>query len=153
MTETPRTDDGGVASGLAPGLWRRLAALAYDLLLLTAIVFVFTFVVVAARGGTPVGPGTWWFTLSLMGIGGLFFIWFWTHGGQTLGMRAWQLRVLDRHGNALGWKVALRRYLAALVSALPAGLGFWWAWLDRDKLCWHDRWTGTRLIRVKRRAG
>ena len=33
----------------------------------------------------------------------------------------------------------------------PAGLGFFRAWLDRDRLTWHDRASGTRLIRETKR--
>jgi uncharacterized RDD family membrane protein YckC len=128
-----------------PGLARRLAALAYDLLLLGAAWFVFTLIVLFARGGRAIEPGTWWFAPSLVAVAAGFFVWFWTHGGQTLGMRAWRLRVVGPGGRAISWKRGAGRFFAALVSALPAGLGFWWALVDRDGLCWHDRWTGTRL--------
>jgi uncharacterized RDD family membrane protein YckC len=131
----------------APGFLRRLAALCYDLLLLAAVLFVVTLVVLFARGGREVSPGTWWFELTLVAVSAVFFIWFWTHGGQTLGMRAWQLRVVDRHGRPIGLKRAIGRYFAAVVSALPAGMGFWWSLVDREKLCWHDRWSGTKLVR------
>ncbi|HVJ28700.1 MAG TPA: RDD family protein, partial [Gammaproteobacteria bacterium] len=70
-------------------VWRRLAALCYDLLLLTALVFSFTLLVLAVRLGAPVPPGTWWFPSSLLAIAMAFFCGFWVHGGQTLGMRAW----------------------------------------------------------------
>jgi uncharacterized RDD family membrane protein YckC len=129
-----------------PGLARRLAALAYDLLLLAAVLFVFTLLVLFARGGRAIVPGTWWFELSLIGISAVFFVWFWTHGGQTLGMRAWRLRVVGPAGRPVGLKRAFGRFFAAVISALPAGLGFWWGLLDRDGRCWHDRWSGTHLI-------
>ena len=43
-----------------------------------------------------------------------------------------------------------RRYAVGLVSLLAAGLGFWWAWIDRDRLAWHDRASGTRVVRLPR---
>lgn len=148
MSPTSQTS----ALGRAPGLVRRLAAIAYDLLLLAALLFVFTLVVLFARGGRAVSPGTWWFELSLLGVCAAFFIGFWVHGGQTLGMRAWRLKIVDREGRPVGWRRASGRWLAAAVSALPAGLGFWWSLVDRDGLCWHDRWSGTRLTRLPSRA-
>lgn len=128
------------------GLARRFAALAYDLLLLGGVLFVFTLLVLFARGGREIPPGTWWFGVGLVAVAGAFFVWFWTHGGQTLGMRAWRLRLVARDGGAVGIRRAVVRFAAAVVSALPAGLGFWWSLLDRERACWHDRWSGTRML-------
>ncbi|MBN1238719.1 MAG: RDD family protein [Gammaproteobacteria bacterium] len=131
------------------GLIRRLAALAYDLLLLAGVLFVFTLLVLFARGGREIAPGTWWFDVGLVAVCAAFFVWFWTHGGQTLGMRAWRLKLVARDGGPVGLGQALGRFGAAIVSAAPAGLGFWWSLLDRERSCWHDRWSGTRLLHVK----
>jgi uncharacterized RDD family membrane protein YckC len=129
-------------------VWRRLAALCYDLLLLAAIVVCFTLVVLAARLGAAVPPGSGWFEASLLGIAMAFFCGFWVHGGQTVGMRAWHIRVVRDDGRALTWGAAAARFGAGLVSTLPAGLGLWWSFFDRDKRGWHDRWTGTRVVRA-----
>ena len=152
------SDIGGVPRNAVPaGLVRRLAALAYDLLLLAGLVFIFTLIVLFARGGREIPPGTWWFELCLLAVSAFFFIGFWTHGGQTLGMRAWRLRLVTRGGERVGTRRALGRFLAAFLSALPAGLGFWWALVDEERACWHDRWTGTRMLHEpappKRRTG
>lgn len=127
------------------GLLRRLAAICYDTLLLAALLWVFTLVVVLLRG-EAVAPGTWWFGPSLAAIAMVFFGWFWTHGGQTLGMRAWRLRVERADGTPLRWRDALTRWLAAWLSLLPAGLGYWWSLADAERRCWHDRLSGTRLV-------
>lgn len=128
------------------GLLRRLAALVYDWLLLIALMFGFTFLVIFLRGGEAVEPASWWFNASLVAISFAFFGWFWTHGGQTLGMRAWRLR-LERHdGGAVKWPDAARRFLASWVLALPPGLGFFWGAIDREGLCWHDRLSRTRIV-------
>jgi uncharacterized RDD family membrane protein YckC len=129
-------------------MWRRLAALCYDLLLLTALVLSFTLLVVVVRLGTPVQPGTWWFPLCLLAIIVLFFCGFWVHGGQTLGMRAWRIRVVRDDGGALTWPRAAARFALGLVAAAPAGLGLWWGLFETGKRAWHDRWTGTRVVRA-----
>ena len=136
--------------GAAPaGLIRRLAALAYDLLLLAGVLFVFTLLVLFARGGREIPPGTWWFDLGLIVVCAAFFVWFWTHGGQTLGMRAWRLKLVTCDGSPIGLARALGRLGAAVVSAVPAGIGFWWALFDRERACWHDRWSRTRVLYEK----
>lgn len=129
-----------------PGLARRFAALVYDSLLLAALMFSFTFVVVLLRGGAAVTPYSWWFNASLVALSFAFFGWFWTHGGQTLGMRAWKIRVERLDGSALGWLDAARRFMASWVLLLPPGVGFLWGAIDRDRLCWHDRLSGTRVV-------
>jgi len=127
------------------GLLRRLAALAYDLLLLTAVLACYSFVVIVARGAA-VPAGTAWYSASLPLIAFAFFGWGWTHGGQTLGMTAWRIVLQSEDGRSLGWRQAALRFVAMCLSALPLGLGFWWAWLDRDGLTWHDRLARTRVV-------
>ncbi len=129
-------------------MWRRLAALCYDLLLLAALALLFTQLVLVVRLGTPVPPGTWWFSLCLLAIIVLFFCGFWVHGGQTLGMRAWRIRVVRDDGGALTWPRAAARFALGLVAAAPAGLGLWWGLFEAGKRGWHDRWTGTRVVRA-----
>ena len=117
------------------------------MLLLTAISVCFTLVVLAVRLGEAVPPGSWWFPLCLLAIAAAFFCTFWVRGGQTLGMRAWRIRVVRNDGGALTYAQALARFGAGLVALVPAGLGLWWSLLDAAKRGWHDRWTGTRVVR------
>jgi len=129
-------------------VWRRLAAFCYDLLLLTALFLSFTALAVAVRLDA-VSPGTWWHQLSLLGIAAAFFCGFWTHGGQTLGMRAWRIRVVRDDGGPLSWSRAAARFAVGVVAAAPAGLGLWWSVLDEHKRGWHDRSTRTRVVRAR----
>jgi uncharacterized RDD family membrane protein YckC len=76
----------------------------------------------------------------------LFFIFFWTRGGQTLGMRAWRLRLETHDGGFPSIPVATLRFFVAIVSLIPFGLGFLWQLWDKDKLTWHDRIAGTRML-------
>ena len=86
--------------------------------------------------------------LSCLCATGLYATLSWRRGGQTLGMRPWRLRLVAAGGGVPGWKALWLRYAVGLLSLLAAGLGFWWAWFDRDRLAWHDRASGTRLLRV-----
>ena len=79
---------------------------------------------------------------------GTYAIASWRRGGQTLGMRPWRLRVAGIDGAPATLSALRIRYAVGTLSVLAAGLGFWWAWLDRDGLTWHDRASGTRLVRL-----
>gem|GEM_PF-2393831 len=96
--------------------------------------------------GEAVPAGDPAYTLYLLLIGWVFFGWFWTRGGQTLGMRAWRIQVQTPAGHPIGWRAATFRYLAALFSWLFLGLGFLWQWVDHERLTWHDRLSRTRVV-------
>ena len=129
-------------------LARRLAALVYDALLLLGLLFVFTLLLILARGGRAIAAGTFWYEASLAAVAFVFCGLSWTRGGQTVGMKAWRIRVVARNATSIDWPRAALRFFASWLSLLPAGLGYWWALVDRERCCWHDRLSGTRVIRA-----
>jgi uncharacterized RDD family membrane protein YckC len=121
----------------------------YDGLLLTALLFVATAVITLPLG-SPTGFMLLAFQFFIFEIIPLiFFTGFWVRGGQTLGMRAWRLKLVRLDGGDISWSDALKRHLAALFSILVFGLGFIWILVDPQKLAWHDRLSMTRLILIK----
>ena len=132
--------------GPTAGVFRRLAAGCYDALLLGAVWMLVTLVIVALRGGEPVPPADPAYQCLLLGIAALFFITSWLRGGQTLGMRAWRLKVERESGAALDARAGLIRFAGGLLSIATGGLGLLWLWIDRDELTWHDRLAGTRVV-------
>jgi len=142
------------------GLARVLAAQLYDALLVLALLICATGLVVGVMAllgagarfedGNPlVAHPLFQLYLGLVMMG--FFLGFWLRGGQTLGMRAWQIRLRDRRGEPVRPAQALARFLGALLSWLSLGLGYLWMLLDREGLSWHDRLSGTRLEHHRRR--
>lgn len=103
--------------------------------------------------GTPYPHGEPWHRLALQLYLGLvicgFYVYFWTHGGQTLGMRVWRHRLVRADGSPISARDALRRFAWATLGLLPAGLGLWWCLFDRDALAWYDRRSGTRPVRTR----
>ena len=99
---------------------------------------------------------------------GVYFVWFWTHGGQTLAMKTWRIRLSEVNGSLVATPRAIIRYLLCWIVVLPTlallaalGIGGWpavavlaaalvippfWASVDRDRQFIHDRLLGTRLI-------
>ncbi len=137
-----------------PGLPRRLAAILYDSVLIFALLLFASAIITlpvaflvgeVAAEQLATNP---LFRLWLSLIPLFFYLWFWTHGGETLGMRAWRLRIIRENGSALRLKDALIRLLVASFSTLLLGSGFLWMLIDRDSLTWHDRISKTQLILI-----
>jgi uncharacterized RDD family membrane protein YckC len=132
-------------------LWRRLAAAAYDGLLIAALWFPGAALFLLLSGGKVPGADApallLAYRLYLLAIAFAFLGGFWVHRGQTLGMLAWRVRLARSGGGGKpDWRQALIRFLAALVSWAALGAGFWWALFDRDNKTWHDRLSGTELL-------
>lgn len=136
------------AAATRVGLMRRLAAGFYDSLLIIALWFLATAILLPLNHGQAVPADTLWrmtYRGYLLATAFAFLGWFWTHGGQTLGMRVWRLRVVRADGGRIGWRDAALRYLALLLSLAACGLGILWVLVDREHLAWHDRLSATRL--------
>jgi uncharacterized RDD family membrane protein YckC len=141
----------------APSLLRRLGALLYDgvlllgLLMLAILLLIAPYDLLAARP-YPHGDLLYRTLLQayLLAVIGGFYVYFWTHGGQTLGMRTWRFRILRDDGAPLRAADALRRFAWAALSLAPAGLGLWWCLFDREGLAWHDRRSRTRPVMLPR---
>lgn len=142
--------------GSAP-FWRRLAALFYDLLVLGAIwMFAAALVLLAFGGQVDVAhqPPLYHATLQgvLLVLTASYFAISWSRGGQTIGMRAWHVKVEEASGHTLDFRRALLRFALALISFCFAGFGFIWCFFDADGRAWHDVVARTRMVRVKRIA-
>ena len=129
-----------------PYLLRRVAAAFYDALVIAGLWMLVGLVVIGLSGGEAVPSGTFWFQIILFTLTAAFFAMFWSRGGQTLGMRAWRLQLTTEEGASVTRSVAVMRFLCACVSAAALGAGFFWALIDRDRLTWHDRICGTRML-------
>ena len=135
-------------------LWRRFAAIVYDTILLGCLVFL-------AWQPVPLLPDDIYPALGrtirlayLLTICFLFFGWFWCHGGQTMGMRAWRIKLVATESSsqsetglpAVTWRAAWVRFISAMLSWAIIGMGFIWALFHHDKLTWHDLFSHTKLI-------
>jgi uncharacterized RDD family membrane protein YckC len=137
------------------GLPRRLAAIFYDTILIVALLMFATWLLLPLTGGRPIAAESpaWWmlaYRVLLVAVVITYFGFCWIRGGQTLGMKAWRLRVVRDNGLALRWRDAGLRLVTALLSWLPAGLGYLWSLVDREALTWHDRLSRTRIVMTER---
>ncbi len=155
---TPMTSSTLSADVTCP-LWRRLAALIYDLLAVVAMVMVVGYVCQRVTGGTLIRTDghtqiAWWYQPLQALVVSAYFVVSWLRGGQTLGMRAWRIRVTASDGGRPTRAQALIRLLAAALPMLLLGLAPWigtrgalWAVV----LGWVT-WFGVAAIDPRRRA-
>ncbi|MGA9852681.1 MAG: RDD family protein [Gammaproteobacteria bacterium] len=176
----PATD---CTSPAAPRVFRRLASGFYDAIIMLAICILATFLIMPFTQGRSFesfyahhAGVKLIYQFGLLALGFAFFGGFWTHGGQTIGMRTWNLRVVRIDGMPLDWYRALVRYLTMLIPWLLILLGceflikahsqlgtsmlhtaaavifllalaaFLWPAFDPHRLAWHDHLSGTRLM-------
>ncbi len=113
--------------------------------MLVALFFLATAVVDPFMPKDHVPAGSLWFRTYLLLVMFLFHGWFWTHGGQTLGMRAWRLRVVGRDDSTIGWSRAALRFVIAWPAWISV-IGLLWCVIDGRAL--HDRLSGTQVLRL-----
>ncbi len=123
-----------------------MAAIFYDCLLLLSVFFFFTLILLPATGGEAIESGNIPYEIYLVLISYFYFLWQWTHGGQTLGMRAWNIKLVGDKDITVTWPDASRRFFLAMISWLMFGAGFLWALFDQNRAAFHDRYSRTRLV-------
>jgi len=156
--------------GAAPGLLRRLACFFYEGVLLFGIVMAAGFAYGIATGQRNAIVGQHGLQAFLFVVLGAYFVWFWSHSGQTLAMQTWHIRLIGRDGRPVSPTRALARYLCAYLWFVPALASVWaaglahdgsavtiaivigvlayaaLAWLHPQRQYWHDAVCGTRLV-------
>ncbi|MFC0445292.1 RDD family protein [Pseudidiomarina halophila] len=151
------------ASFPSAGFGRRIAAWVYDLLVAVAVIMLSS---ALALGFAALLTGSGWMTLPegmdhagwlnssplygiyILTVLGFFFGWFWRRSGQTLGMRAWRLKVQQPNGARITNKQAFIRVLTCAF-----GLGNLWVLVDfKNRRAWHDYAAGTELVTLSKEA-
>lgn len=129
----------------------RLAVMVYESLLVVAVIFVASFVVLPVVGELAQAWQKQFFRAFLILVLFGYFGLFWMKGGQTLAMKTWRVRLIRTDGGAIGLALAAKRFVLAGLGLGVFGLGFMWALVDRERQFLHDRLLGTRLVRVSPR--
>ncbi len=157
---------------MAPSVLRRLACMVYESLVLFAVLFITAYLYSSLTQQRHALQGKWGLQAFLFVILGIYFSWFWSHGGQTVAMRAWDIRLVDPFGQPPTAARALCRYLASWCWLLPALIGAhllglsdlplmlgmvvlgvvgyaWSARLHPQQQFWHDALCDTRLVSTR----
>lgn len=149
------------------GFFRRLASIIYDILVAVAVGMVAAMVMLISllllvENGVINNAGfenfsdffqqslTYQLVLQLWVSAWVvgFFIWFWRNGGQTIGMRAWRLRIFSTNEKPFGYARALLRLICSL-----GGLGTLLVLFDpKNKLALQDRIAATEIVFLSKEA-
>jgi uncharacterized RDD family membrane protein YckC len=104
----------------APSLRRRLACFVYEGVLLFGVLMTSAYLYSSLTQQRHALVGRHGLQAFLFVVLGIYFVWFWSHGGQTVAMKAWHLRLVDREGRAVTERRALARYVMSWLWFLPA---------------------------------
>ncbi|PHS27452.1 MAG: hypothetical protein COA83_00085 [Methylophaga sp.] len=128
-----------------PSLFRMFAVMFYDSMILLSVLMFALFIAVVVNNSEAISQGNLFFIAYLAAVSWLFYAWFWTHGGQTIGMRAWKVYLLSDEKTSVSWRQATIRFIAAVLSWIPLGLGFWWQYFRGSRNSWRDKVSATYL--------
>lgn len=138
---------GSTAPSASPGFFRYIGAVFYDFILLIALFFLATAIILPLNQGEAIHSSIF-FPFYLLTVSFIFYGWFWTHGGQTLGLQAWKLRVVNDQQSNISWKQAFIRYITACCSWLALGLGILWRIVHKNNKTWQDLSSKSSIVIV-----
>ena len=118
------------------GLARQFAAMIYDAFLVVALLFFAAAILLPFNRGEAIENNPL-FNLYLVLIWFTYYAWSWRKSGQTIGMRAWKIRIVSEFGGNPSWGIGYLRLCFALLSAACLGLGYWWRLFTPTT--WHDQ--------------
>ena len=145
LSKTQQIDE--PEQGFPAGIGRRLGALMYDSLLILALWFLTGFIWIPLSGDVVTGAA---FQLTLLIETFAFYAYCWHKNGETLGMRAWHIRLVDESGTGVSPKQIAIRSVVAPVSLACACLGYLWLFVSKDKQTWHDKASKTLVVHLPR---
>ena len=126
---------------------RRLAAMVYDSFIVFSFLLLATTFALIINKGKSLLPYQGLFLTYLFISTGLFLGWFWTRGGQTLGMLSWKIKLVDDKGQKIHWARAFLRYTLSIPSIGLGAIGLIWCLFDKDKQSLHDRLAKTKVVK------
>ena len=105
---------------MAPELRRRLAAFVYEGVLLFGVLMISGYLYSSLSQQRNALHGRHGLQAFLFIVLGIYFVWFWSHGGQTVAMKTWHIRLVAADGRPVREWRAMVRYLLSWLWFLPA---------------------------------
>jgi uncharacterized RDD family membrane protein YckC len=167
------TADGSEAAAaggcIAPSLRRRMACFVYEGVLLFGVLMIAGYLFSTLTQQRHAMLGRHALQAFLFVVLGIYFTWFWSRSGQTVAMKAWNIRLVTRDGQPVSQARALLRYLLSWLWFVPSLAALYLARLNSlgaifglllagvvayaalarlhpERQFWHDAVCGTRLV-------
>lgn len=83
-------------------------------------------------------------------IGLVYFTYFHSSTGQTIGKKLVKIKVIQASGGPINYKIAFIRWAGYFISGLVMFLGFICVVFDKNKQGWHDKIAGTYVVKAWR---
>jgi uncharacterized RDD family membrane protein YckC len=115
----------GAEPDASPSLLRRMACFVYEGVLLFGVLMIAGYLYSTLTQQRHALSGRVGLQAFLFVVLGIYFTWFWSHGGQTVAMKAWHIRLVGRDGGPVTESRAFARYLFSWLWFVPALLVLW----------------------------
>jgi uncharacterized RDD family membrane protein YckC len=136
---------------LIPTLFRRLSVAFYEAAMVFGIYFLPSYLYLSLSNTRfedlqQGGLRAWLYQFFIFIIFAIYFGWSWSNGRRTLAQKTWGVRIVNLDGTGLSQRRAVLRYTLAWCSVLCGFMGFFYAFLNKERLFLHDKILGTRII-------
>lgn len=141
--QQPMPAGGSLVGAPKAGFWIRVGAYLID----AVILFIVNLIITAVLNGSPTLR-----SLVQLILGIAYFSYLWSNSspwpGQTIGMKALNLRVVRTDGSDLTVLQGFIRYVGLVISFIVIFIGVIWVAFDPNKQGWHDKIAGTYVVRT-----
>jgi uncharacterized RDD family membrane protein YckC len=127
----------------------------YDLLIILGLLMIAGFIAVGIyhfiTGKEAIPANNLLFQLYLLSVISGYFLYFWKHSGQTVGMKAWRIKLVNLKNESISVKQLVIRQLVAIPAYCLLFIGVLWQYWDKSRLSWHDHASSTKLIYIPKK--
>lgn len=121
-------------------VWKHFAAFIYDIFPIVGLFLVTSMIILLFRNGVEVEMHSPWLRALLIFEVAFYYIYSWKVGGQTLGMRAWKIKIfpINDHQIQISWEQATFRFFIGILSTCLIGFGLFWKYFSANNKSWMD---------------
>lgn len=127
----------------------RLIAFFYDIIVVFALVILATSFFLIFTHGLAVTPNNHWYQAYLVAVIAAYWIGFWWKSGQTLGMLAWNIKVVNLQNQPLKFSAATLRFIAGATLSV---IGLLFSLCNRNGATLYDTLSHSRVTYMSQHA-
>lgn len=77
-----------------------------------------------------------------------YFLYFWQRSGQTVGMKAWRIKLINLDDGHFTYPQLILRLLTAIPAYGCLFLGVLWQYINTQQLNWHDMASHSKIVHL-----